>query len=368
MPNIVISKIKTRRGTDSQRRQVIFDQGELVSTTDTNRLFIGTGAALGGFVVGSKYHPPITNIATLPLVNAIIGDRIDVNCVTYQLTASDYSSLSSWGNVGLKVDPVSFTYNINNVLTLNPLSSSSIDPSTISSPLSIISTKLSLNYNTSNFQLLSGTQFAVLSGGITEREINTSTFGVGISGGGGGKIILDVDRTLFKFNGGVSRTLSLCALPSSLFGAGLVYNTGTATLSTKLANVDGGTISVSSGTISLLSAYGAYAKSNNELPLITVDGYGRVTYNNSSIYDVLTGKSSLSSYNSTNSLSSIFNGTPSHTLSGAIPGLALTYFTALSSNGATITLSSAGFITFQGNVTARSGGSVGRFAIPIFAY
>ena len=82
MPNIIISKIKTRRGPDSQRRQVIFDQGELVSTTDTNRLFIGTGNTLGGFVVGSKYHNPITSISSLSTINAEKGDRIDVNTIT----------------------------------------------------------------------------------------------------------------------------------------------------------------------------------------------------------------------------------------------------------------------------------------------
>jgi hypothetical protein len=55
-------------------------------------------------------------------------------------------------------------------------------------------------------------------------------------------------------------------------------------------------------------------------------------------------------------------------INGALSGLQLTTFTAVSANGSTITLSSAGFILFDAPSIARSGASIGRFAIPIFSY
>lgn len=40
--------LRIRRGTDTQRQQITFDQGELVYTTDTLKLFVGDGITPGG--------------------------------------------------------------------------------------------------------------------------------------------------------------------------------------------------------------------------------------------------------------------------------------------------------------------------------
>lgn len=40
--------LRIRRGTDAQRQPVVFDQGELIYTTDTYKLFIGDGTTAGG--------------------------------------------------------------------------------------------------------------------------------------------------------------------------------------------------------------------------------------------------------------------------------------------------------------------------------
>ena len=40
--------LRIRRGTDAQRQTVTFDQGELIYTTDTLKLFVGDGVTLGG--------------------------------------------------------------------------------------------------------------------------------------------------------------------------------------------------------------------------------------------------------------------------------------------------------------------------------
>ena len=54
MPDITIVKIKVRRGSDDQRKQLVLDQGELGYTIDTKRLFVGDGSVTGGSVVGNK--------------------------------------------------------------------------------------------------------------------------------------------------------------------------------------------------------------------------------------------------------------------------------------------------------------------------
>lgn len=82
--------------------------------------------------------------------------------------------------------------------------------------------------------------------------------------------------------------------------------------------------------------------------------------------DAFQGDSSLSSYNITNSLSSLFNGNPVGAYTGTGP---ITKFSALSSDGTTVVnLSSAGFIVFEGNTTTVQGATLKRFALPIFTY
>lgn len=101
MPEIVIAKTKFRRGSNDERKSVSFDQGEPVFTTDTKRLFIGTGSLSGGIVIGSKIHPPITNFHSLSNTIAEIGDLQFANNKFYQLTA-----YNSWGDVNLKLNQI----------------------------------------------------------------------------------------------------------------------------------------------------------------------------------------------------------------------------------------------------------------------
>ena len=54
MPDITIVKIKVRRGSDDQRKQLVLDQGELGFTIDTKRVFVGDGSVTGCKVVGNK--------------------------------------------------------------------------------------------------------------------------------------------------------------------------------------------------------------------------------------------------------------------------------------------------------------------------
>jgi hypothetical protein len=340
MPNIEIAKLKTRRGTNNQRKRVIFDQGEIVSTVDTNRLFLGTGTLSGGVVIGSKVHQPITNYSSLSNIAAEVGDLAYANNIFYQLTASPPSNINNWMSTGIKLDSGLFSYDSDNTLRLNlsSLSAVHINPLTVSNGIKISGGILQSNFNTKSLEI-SSYQLSLKANGIDERELNSTTFGYGISGGSGTKVVLDVNPSQFRFNGD---TLNL-------------------TNSTSISAVDNSSLILSSGVISVNNngASGSY-----QWPRIVVDTFGRVTTAESSILDVLTGNASLSSYNRNNSLSAIYNGD-----SMGLSSIAITRFTALSSDGTSIIhLSSAGFITFEGGTTTRSGTSVGRFAIPIYRY
>tara|TARA_R110002110_G_scaffold229884_4_gene445457 strand:+ start:817 stop:1968 length:1152 start_codon:yes stop_codon:yes gene_type:complete len=383
MPNIEISKLKVRRGTDVQRKQLIFDQGELVYTLDTDRLFVGSGGAIGGVVVGGKVHATLCSVGSLTALNAQVGDLVNVDNILYKLTLTDYSALSSWENIGTKLDTSLLSYNSNNEITLNEnsISISYLLSSEISEGITAENGTLRLDYDPTVFTL-SGNKLTVKDGGIDEDDINSSALSFGLSGGSGDKITLDIDTTHLYFSGNklaISSSppiaLTYSDLNSDFFDSNtLAYGLSNISINGNFLgnNVDDDSIVLDGdGNLSIETVA---ITGTNQLAQVTIDQFGRVTNQESSIYGTLTGASlsgaSLSSglFNSTNSLSSIFNGSPSQTLSGAVPGLELTRFSGIDSTGSVITLSSAGFITFEGPTTTRQGSTVGRFAIPIFAY
>lgn len=211
MPQIEISKIKLRRGSNAQRKQVIFDQGEIVSTTDTKRVFIGTGSLSGGFPVASKVHPPLLNYYSLSSTDAEIGDLVNANNKFYQLIASDYTDISNWQDVSTVIDTVPFSYSDDNTLTLNPSSISAIyiNPNSVSNGLYISNGVLQTNINTKCLEI-SALKLSVKASGIDEREINSAALSSGLTGGSGSKILLDIDTDHFHF---VSNKLTLSSEP-----------------------------------------------------------------------------------------------------------------------------------------------------------
>lgn len=337
MADIQITKTKLRRGLDSQRQLITPDQGELISTTDTKRVYLGTGDLVGGVVVGNKIHFPITNIVSLTSVKGEVGDLINANNAFYQLTSSDYTQLNSWKFVGPKISSNNFQYDATNAITLklSSVNSNQINPDTVTNGLIISGEQLQINYNVEQFRL-SSSKFSILESGINETHISKGSLSRGLSGGGGDKIYLNVDPTYFIFDG---NTLSLSASPSEsivfndlsaswfssglnydllnekiycnltdvdyktlvrtvtgevsinplLFGNGLYYNTTANKLSSRLVDVDNLTLRRSSdGTISIAtSAYGiglVYNTSSNILStnLVSTDNIS-LTSNSSGI-------------------------------------------------------------------------------------
>jgi len=103
MPNSIenlqntLLKLIVRQGSDSDRKNIVLDNGELGYTTDGDRLFIGDGATLGGVVVGNKYLGT-GNPTSFPF--AQVGDLAFNNGSLYKFNGDDYSILTNWTVVG----------------------------------------------------------------------------------------------------------------------------------------------------------------------------------------------------------------------------------------------------------------------------
>lgn len=211
MANIIISKLKVRRGTNTQRKAVVLDQGELGYTIDTKRLFIGNGATYGGEVIGSKIHPPISNTSSLTGVIAEIGDLVNVNGIFYQLTLTDYTDINSWSNVNLKINSDFFEYNITNELT--PKDNSITLEKLTSEALTTLATNTNVDDETIEIHIgnlrvkESGIDtLQIAPSAINEYKISTSIAGNGLSGGNGVSLFLNVNPSEFEF---VGRQLNL---------------------------------------------------------------------------------------------------------------------------------------------------------------
>jgi len=103
MADISIVKIKVRRGTDSDRRRVILDEGELGFTTDTQRFFVGDGGTLGGINIANKFIG--TGLRT-NYGDSLLGDFVydTSENALFALTSFPPSLSSNWVNVGNRSD------------------------------------------------------------------------------------------------------------------------------------------------------------------------------------------------------------------------------------------------------------------------
>jgi microcystin-dependent protein len=65
-------KLLVRRGTDSDRRNVILSEGELGYATDTKRLFVGDSQTIGGVVAGNVFKGVVSDMSQV--ADAVYGD------------------------------------------------------------------------------------------------------------------------------------------------------------------------------------------------------------------------------------------------------------------------------------------------------
>jgi hypothetical protein len=207
MANIVISKIKVRRGTNDQRKNVILDQGELGYTIDTNRLYVGNGTSNGGSVVGSKIHPPIESLASLTTIVSELGDIVWVNGIFYQLVSPDYSVLSSWKNVGTYLDSNYFEYNGSNQITLkNKVIKISNLSDEVVNQFYTLPDDSTIEFGANNKLTLKDlgiTKEKLASYSVTKDKIAPNVVGSGLIGGAGESISINADPELFYFKDGM---------------------------------------------------------------------------------------------------------------------------------------------------------------------
>jgi hypothetical protein len=369
MPDISIIKLKIRRGTDAQRKLVLLEQGELGYTTDTNRVFVGDGVTTGGNTIGTKLYTPITNQNQLTAIPAFLGDAVYAGTLLYQLTASDYTSLSSWGLIELTPDnsTLEYTGTPNRYLQIknNGITGTKFNSSAGYSQGGIIATVANgLSANVDSRYIVLSSNYITLSA-IDQNKIKTASFGNGIVGGDGVKITVNADPTYFGYNSGI---LTLTAMPagivnfaslsSGIFGAGLTVG---ANVQTVLQSVDNTSITNTAGVISVTDVVGGGITNFQN---VIYNSKGQIYGTTYTVSDTFSGKTSTIS-----NLNNIFFGAPDQISSDAIK-TSHTIIDAASGNGTTtqnIQLSSAGFLAFV-NTGSDLGTTVDRFAIPIFTY
>jgi hypothetical protein len=355
MPDVTIVKLKIRRGPDAQRKTVVLEQGELGFAIDTQRLYIGNGVALGGVPVSNINHLPlpVPNTRTSQ-TDAAVGDFVYDNSVLWQLTASDYSSLSSWASVNTKGDEIYISTGVNNLLTIK---SNSITPSRLADSvvyaqggLSVSSGGLSANVDNTYISISSN---KISLNPINENRISSSSLGNGLAGGDGTKLSVNADTSLFGFNSSVltltalpNNTVTVDTLSSGIIGPGLIIQGDT--LATSIQTYDSGSFDVDVTTLKLKPII---SPSSTNFSNITFNTFGQISAVDTAVYNTLSGNNTASN--------TIFNGAWDQTTFTN-----QTLLTAISSNpnGGTLktSLTSAGYMSIDS--------SIGVVAIPIFKY
>ena len=66
-----IAKIKLRRGLESERSNIVFDEGEPIYTVDTKRFFVGDGVTAGGIPTPVHWKANSFQQITNPITNDI---------------------------------------------------------------------------------------------------------------------------------------------------------------------------------------------------------------------------------------------------------------------------------------------------------
>tara|TARA_R110000772_G_scaffold5536_4_gene19824 strand:- start:157 stop:1584 length:1428 start_codon:yes stop_codon:yes gene_type:complete len=298
MPDITIVKIKVRRGSDDQRKQLVLDQGELGYTIDTKRVFVGDGSLSGGRVVGNKNFGVFNLESGLGNVTgAQIGDIGYANSKLYTLTASEYdSSLTGWSYMGPALDNENIEFTASNTLTVkqSSLDANDITNTAFGSGLVRDGSSISIDFN-SDFLELSSSKLSLKASSITEREIKTTALSSGLVGGAGAPISINVGQGLeididnkLQTSSAKSNSVSFSSFDNQAFGEGLVYNNTTNQIQNILSGVNTENFDFTNRRLSLIQTgvSGVY-----EMPQLSIDNYGISNIPQSTFFDCLTATS-----------------------------------------------------------------------------
>jgi hypothetical protein len=230
MPDIKIVKLKLRRGTETQRKLVVLDQGELGYVTDTKRTFVGDGSTLGGTVIGTKIFTPIASNKTG--LNAYAGDVVVENNLMYQLTGSNAGQLSAWKLISPIVDNSTIDLGASNALRIKPdgVGIAQLGNITYSlggiimnntQGLSANVDKTTIIVNTSNQLAISTVYASSIIGQINNSQINTATLAGSALQSVGNKLDVQVDNStiVISSNQLTVGTLDASKISTGTFGA-----------------------------------------------------------------------------------------------------------------------------------------------------
>ena len=315
MANITIVKLKVRRGSDAQRRDIVLDQGEVGYTLDSKRLFVGDGSTYGGKVAGNVNVGPFNAAASLgPAVDESpylqVGDIGYANSKLYILTGAaangrEYTNaLSGWGYIGNVPDDTFLEFNSDNELTIKR---QSLDAQYIGSTFfgdGLLSSNtvpgqttvaLDAQYLGISADRLDVKRITLLPGSVTKKEISLGTAASGLQGGDGTELSLSVNERQFTYD--ATRQLELRDIGSvgiavsswagggtgTLLGGGLTVDVSTNQLEAAVRSVDSPLLTLVNGQVTLNGSTSAY----QEMPFINVEK-GLITDIQSSIFDVIT--------------------------------------------------------------------------------
>jgi len=125
-----IGKIKVRRGTDSQRKLVTFEEGELVFSIDKKRLYIGNGNTEGGILVSNRNYvkdslgvPPV--VPTEVQHGDIVHDKSNSKTYITKWNGNSYELIlfadpNCASNLQPKIDELNVRLNILTPCLTNP--------------------------------------------------------------------------------------------------------------------------------------------------------------------------------------------------------------------------------------------------------
>ena len=378
MPNIRIVKLKIRRGSEAERRQIVLEQAELGYTTDTRRLFIGNGSLSGGEVVGSKVHLP--NIRNL-VSDAYQGDLVYENNFLYQLTGTDYSKLTSWGFVGSRVDDSSIEYDGSGQVSVKDLGISTAMIQNSAATLDKLNTNIlyssgglglnrtqgiSANIDNNIFRVTNSNIITIKDGGITssvmatdsvtQSAINSTALSKGLAGGSGATLSARVDGTTIEFNGSDQISVGTINATNINLGTGMEAGPGD-TLTHFIQKVNDENLNVVDYRLDLKEKL-TYNNRQYNSPNIVVDKAGLIRSISNNIC------LPLSSNNAT------FGGFASQLSGSERPSTTVTASTGVGASN--ISLSSAGFMVVRIGTPNITTGDTRNFlnsqyvAIPIF--
>lgn len=359
MPAQTIIKLKIRRGTDSQRKSVVLEQGELGYTTDTARVFVGDGTTTGGRPVGSVIHTPVSNsLSRNTVTRAVQNDVVFTGSLMYQLTGTDYSNLSHWLNISPKVDGLILKYaSGSNILGIQDysLSYNKLSPN-------VVATNGGLTFGTGISANVDDVTIGIINNkltvkGITEDSISSTAFGNSISGGNGDVIDVNFDPNYFGYNFGsqltITRvppnTVTVSSLSSNFVGAGL--EAVGESLRAVLKNVDNSSLELTDGIISLKAKHSGSV--STRFDNINYNEDGVITSRSSMFGNILSG--------SNTGAGSAYNGMLNQNTFTNQQTFTAVYTDITLASSYVANVSSAGFIVLN----TSAGGDI---AIPIFRY